>query len=109
MKKLILIIFLFGLSGGIFAQISDKNPIASARLVATDGRSELIFDDPVVENFTVEVRDLTGKLMFSLKSDMREEGCQSVVLPIESLRRGIYMVQIIGSGGKIKTLKLQRN
>lgn len=109
MKKLILIFTFFSLIGGVFAQAIDKNSIASARLVATDGRSELIFDEPVMENFTVDVRDLTGKLMFSLKSDMKEEGCQSVVLPIEPLRRGIYMVQIVGAGGKIKTLKLQRN
>ena len=109
MKKLILIFVFFSLIGGAFAQAIDKNPISTARLVATDGRSELIFDEPVNENFTVDVRDLTGKLMFTLRSDMKEEGCQSVVLPIESLRRGIYMVQIIGVGGKMKTLKLQRN
>jgi len=109
MKKLLLIFTFFSFIVGAVAQATDKNPIATARLTGADGRTELTFDEPMTENFTVDVRDLTGKLMFSLKSDLKEDGCQSVVLPIESLRRGIYMVQLVGAGGKIKTLKLQRN
>ncbi len=97
-------------SASLVAQ-SDRvaHPISSAHLVGMDGKSELIFDEPVTESFTVEVRDLTGKVMFMLRSEMKDESCQSIELPIDSLKKGIYMVQVVGASGKTKTLKLQRN
>jgi hypothetical protein len=53
--------------------------------------------------------DLTGKAIFTQTHQHSAEPCQFVEIPVENLKRGIYMVRIIGDDGKTKTLKLQRN
>ena len=106
-KSLLIILAIIGLQWSMAAQ--NSHPISSARIVGTDGKAELIFDEAVTANFTVEVIDLTGESMFMLKMNCEKEPCASVLLPIESLRKGIYMVQVVSADGKIKTLKLQRN
>ncbi|MFN0031401.1 MAG: T9SS type A sorting domain-containing protein [Flavobacteriales bacterium] len=106
-KSLLIIMAIFSMYVSALAQ--SGNPVASARIVGTDGKAELVFEEALTENFTVEVIDLTGESMFMLKLNCEKEPCSSVVLPIESLRKGIYMVQVVSAGGKTKTLKLQRN
>jgi len=100
-------LFLFSFS----AQSQDRlsHPISSARIVGIEGKAELIFDEAIEESFTVTVLDLTGKSIFVQQHSSTEGGCSSVEIPVENLRKGIYMVQVVGADGKTKTLKLQRN
>ena len=109
MKKIVLITFATLLLSSLSAIAQTTNPVSTARIVGMDGRAELVFDEPITEGFTVEVRDLTGKVMFSARHLAEDEPCESVELAVESLRKGIYMVQVVSSSGKTKTLKLQRN
>jgi len=91
------------------AQISAQHPISSARIVGMDGRVELVFDEALSDAFTIMVMDLTGKAIFTQTHQHSAEPCQFVEIPTENLKRGIYMVRVIGEDGKTKTLKLQRN
>lgn len=111
MKRLLLftlLIALMGFASPLAAQDKVQHPITTAKIVGIDGRAELMFDEPLTQSFTVNILELTGKLLFTLRHD-NSEACLSVDLPVENLRRGIYMVQISSADGKTKTLKLQRN
>jgi methionine-rich copper-binding protein CopC len=111
MKRFVLILvclFSLGLAQ-MHAQSSERHPISTASIVSNDGKVELLFDEGVVEHFTVEVRDLTGKKIYVLQSEQNTGSCHNMELPAENLRKGIYMVLITGESGKTKTLKLQRN
>lgn len=112
MKRLLLLIFLFAFAAGLTTATAQadrlSHPVSTAKIVGVDGKAELMFDEVVTQSFTVNVLDLTGKLLFSLKHD-NSEPCISVDLPVENLRKGIYMVQVSSADGKMKTLKLQRN
>lgn len=111
MKKLyamIMFVFVLGCSAAV-AQERAQHPISSAHIVGMDGRVELVFDEAMSESFTLSVLDLTGKSIFTQTHQSSDEGCQFVEIPVENLKRGIYMVRITGVDGKTKTLKLQRN
>ena len=86
-----------------------QHPISSAHIIGMDGKTELLFDDPITDSFSINVLDLTGKSMFTQYHQASEDGCTSVEIPVENLRKGIYMVQVMNTDGKTKTLKLQRN
>lgn len=106
-RNLLLMIALCTLS---FAGIAQQaNPLSSAHIVGLDGKAELAFDETISENFTIDIIDLTGTIMATVKISAEKDPCDSVLLPIENLRKGIYMVQVVSSSGKTKTLKLQRN
>jgi hypothetical protein len=111
MKKiftlLVCLILIAGLQAS--AQGGMQHPISSVRIVGMDGRIELVFDEPMTEAFTISVMDLTGKSIFTQTHQNSTEPCQFVEIPVENLRRGIYMVRVAGQDGKTKTLKLQRN
>ena len=104
---LVLTFLMFGSTAS--AQNSAQHPISSARILGMDGRVELVFDEPMEDAFTISVMDLTGKAIFTQTHQHSAEPCQFVEIPVENLKRGIYMVRIIGDDGKTKTLKLQRN
>jgi len=111
MKKIftlaaILVLFI-GLNAN--AQHSSQHPITTARIAGVDGRVELIFEEPVSDAFTISIMDLTGKIIFTQSHQSTTEPCQYTEIPVENLKRGIYMVRVTGSDGKTKTLKLQRN
>ncbi|MDZ4752421.1 MAG: T9SS type A sorting domain-containing protein [Flavobacteriales bacterium] len=109
MKRLILLIVVtIGLGLTSFSQTT--SPISTAFLTPNpvEGKAELMFDEPVLENLTVVVKDLTGKVVAEFKTDMPGTECKKIDLNLESLRRGIYICQIIGSSGKTKTLRLQK-
>lgn len=108
MKRLLLIIFSIAMIAAANPLSAQVHPVNTAKIVGIDGRAELMFDEPMTQAFTVNVLDLTGKLLFSLRHD-NSEACISVDLPVENLRKGIYMVQVSSADGKVKTLKLQRN
>jgi methionine-rich copper-binding protein CopC len=91
------------------AQNATQHPISSVRIVGMDGRVELVFDEPMTDSFTISVMDLTGKAIFTQTHQHSSEPCQFVEIPVENLKRGIYMVRVVGEDGKTKTLKLQRN
>ena len=111
MKKiftlLVCLILIAGLQAS--AQGGMQHPISSARITGVDGRIELVFDEPMLDAFTISVMDLTGKAIFTQTHQHSTEPCQFVEIPVENLKRGIYMVRIAGEDGKTKTLKLQRN
>lgn len=111
MKRLLLlfVLLLMLASTQMHAQSIDRHPISTASIEFIDGRSEILFEEGVYENFTVQVRDLTGKMIYALQNDRSLSVCNSVELPVENLKKGIYMVLITGDSGKTKTLKLQRN
>ena len=104
---LVLTFLMFGSTAS--AQSSAQHPISSARILGMDGRVELVFDEPMEDAFTISVMDLTGKAIFTQTHQHSAEPCQFVEIPVENLKRGNYMVRIIGDDGKTKTLKLQRN
>jgi methionine-rich copper-binding protein CopC len=111
MKKfysMLLFVLVLGCTSAI-AQERTQHPISSAHIVGMDGRVELVFDEPITESFTLSVMDLTGKTIFTQTHQSSDEGCQFLEVPVENLKRGIYMVRITGVDGKTKTLKLQRN
>lgn len=111
MKKVLLLLIatLLLVNAQMSAQDRMQHPISTARITGVDGRAELVFDEAITFGFSVRVLDLTGKVMFSQQHMASEEGCASMEIPLENLRKGIYMVQVIGNDGKTKTLKLQRN
>jgi methionine-rich copper-binding protein CopC len=111
MKRFFTLLVLFFLIAGSSAVAQDRmqHPVSSARIVGMDGRVELVFDEPMVDAFTISVLDLTGKAIFTQTHQHSSEPCQFVEIPLENLKRGIYMVRVIGEDGKTKTLKLQRN
>ena len=87
---LVLLLLLAGNSAS--AQSGMQHPISSARIVGMDGRVELVFDVPMTDAFTISVMDLTGKAIFNQTHQSSPEPCQFVELPVENLKRGIYMV-----------------
>ncbi len=111
MKKLLLLAFIILniYSTNLVAQDRTQHPVSTVRIASVDGRAELVFDEAINQSFTLKVLDLTGKTMFSQMYMSNDEPCASADLPIENLRKGIYMVQVIAADGKTKTLKLQRN
>ncbi len=111
MKRLLLLIFiaLTICSTNTIAQDRLQHPVTSVRIASVDGKVELVYDDAISQSFTVTVLDLTGKTMFTQMHMGGDEACSSIELPVENLRKGIYMVQVIAADGKTKTLKLQRN
>lgn len=91
------------------AQDRPTHPITTAHISGVDGKTELVFDEPMNLSFTVSVVDLTGKVISTQQHAPSEDGCSAIELPVANLRKGIYMVQVIGGDGKTKTLKLQHN
>ena len=109
MKRFLLFaLFTFGILSLGFGQA--VHPVSTAFLSPNpvEGKAELTFDEPVMEDLHVIVKDLTGKVVFELKTDMPGYECRKIDLNMESLRRGIYICQIVGSSGKIKTLRFQK-
>lgn len=106
MKQLVLIIILSFSTLGLLAQVRETvvlhpNPV--------EDRADLLFDQPLTESISITVKDLTGKTVYMLNPDVSGEQCTRVSLDIESLRRGIYIVQIVSQSGRIKTIKFQKN
>jgi methionine-rich copper-binding protein CopC len=109
-RNLLLIIATLLITGfSLSAQDRVSHPVSTARIAGVDGRTELVFEDAITDAFTVNILDLTGKIVFTQRHAYTAEGCGSVELPVENLRKGIYMVQVMSADGKTKTLKLQRN
>jgi methionine-rich copper-binding protein CopC len=104
-----LVVFMLMIGASASAQERAQHPISSAKIVGVDGRVELVFEEPISDDFTLCVMDLTGKAIFTQSHQPSAEPCQFVEIPVENLKRGIYMVRVIGDDGKTKTLKLQRN
>ena len=111
MKRILLLLIATLLITGFTASAQDRvtHPVSTARIIGMDGRTELVFEESLTEAFTVQVLDLTGKVVFTQRHAATVEGCEGVELPVENLRKGIYMVQVMSADGKTKTLKLQRN
>lgn len=74
-----------------------------------ESKAMILFEEPVFEELSVVIKDLTGKILYQFKPDTRGEECRQINLDmVESLRRGIYIVQITSHSGKVKTLKIQK-
>ena len=91
------------------AQDRVQHPISTARIAGLDGKTQLTFEEPITVSCMISVIDLTGKVMFTINHEASNENCYSIEIPIENLRKGIYMLQVVSSDDKTKTLKLQRN
>ena len=100
----------FLILGGAFAQSPTGNPIASASISPNpvEDRAELNFDEPLGERVTVVIKDLTGKTVLSITPEMNGHDCTSIPLELDAFRKGIYICQITGTSGKVKTLKFQK-
>lgn len=111
MKRNLLLLIATLLISGFTLSAQDRvtHPVSTARITGMDGRAELVFEEAITDPFTVQVLDLTGKVVFTQRYAASSEGCEAVELPVENLRKGIYMVQVMSADGKTKTLKLQRN
>lgn len=73
-----------------------------------EDRATLVFDQPITGDVLLTVRDLTGKTVFSFRPDTDGEDCFRVPMEMESLRRGIYILQVVFPNGKVKTLRFQK-
>jgi hypothetical protein len=111
MKRNLLLVMATLLISGFSLSAQDRvtHPVSTAHITGMDGRTELVFEESITESFTINVLDLTGKIVFTQRHTASSEGCNGVELPVENLRKGIYMVQVMSANGKTKTLKLQRN
>jgi len=98
------------LLGSAFAQSTAGNPIASASISPNpvEDRAELTFDEPLGERVTIVIKDLTGKTVLSIAPEMNSQDCTSIPLELDAFRKGIYICQITGISGKVKTLKFQK-
>jgi methionine-rich copper-binding protein CopC len=110
MKRLLLSVFASLLMSSM-AVAQSSNPITSATVSPNpvESKASLTFDEPVNEVLTIVIKDLTGKVVSNFKSDYQGQEYSSVNLDmVESLKRGIYIIQITGASGKVKTLKFQK-
>ncbi len=110
MKKQILFLFT-ALLMSVAGIAQSNNPIATASISPNpvESKATLTFDEPVHEEITVVIKDLTGKIISQIKPDTQGDACVAVRLDaVDSLRRGIYIIQITGASGKVKTLKFQK-
>jgi hypothetical protein len=110
MRKTILLVFIFAAFAVVNGVGQQVHPISTASITpnVSEGKAELMFEEPVTEQLTVVIKDLTGHVMLTVKSDMPGESCTMITLDIETLKNGIYICQITGSSGKIKTLKFHK-
>ncbi|MDZ4823943.1 MAG: T9SS type A sorting domain-containing protein [Flavobacteriales bacterium] len=111
MKKALLITCaLFTLATqSIYAQTT--HPISTAFISPNpvEAKAELLFTEVVEEEITVVVKDLSGKVIYQTICGNAGEECISVPLELEALIRGIYILQVSGSSGKVKTLRFQKS
>ena len=110
MKRLLLSVFAALLMSSM-AVAQGNNPITSASVSPNpvESKASLTFDEPVNEELTIVIKDLTGKVVSNFKSDYQGQEYSSINLDmVESLKRGIYIIQITGASGKVKTLKFQK-
>jgi hypothetical protein len=110
MKRILLsLICVLGMALGAMAQ--SGHPINSAYITPNpvDSRAELMFEEPVTETIHVVVKDLTGKTMLDFHPDTPGMECRRIELDLDFLKRGIYVLQIMGSSGKTKTLRFQKS
>jgi methionine-rich copper-binding protein CopC len=109
MKRLLLSVFATLLMSSI--AVAQGNPITTANVSPNpvESKASLTFEEPVNEELTIVIKDLTGKVVSNFKSDYQGQEYSSVNLDmVESLKRGIYIIQITGVSGKVKTLKFQK-
>ncbi len=111
MKRSVLIALLGVFAGCAFGQSLSGNPVGSSTIMPNpvEDKAEVVFEEPVTEGLTIVIKDLTGKLVYSIRPEISGGGCTSVPLEIESLKRGIYILQVSSQSGKVKTLKFQKN
>lgn len=109
-KKLLLFLFTTLISSGaLMAQSGHPVTTASITPNPVESKAFLTFEEPMTEGFSLVVKDLTGKTVLQYRPDTRGEECTAVRLDmLESLRRGIYIVQITSDSGKVKTIKFQK-
>ncbi len=107
MKKLLLSLFAAALTTAVWSQ----HPVTTAWITPNpvDNAAVIAFEQPVEERITVVVKDLTGKIMYTTQTDAGAEGVSRIHMNLEELARGIYILQVSASGGKMKTLKFQKN
>lgn len=86
------------------------HPISTAFITPNtlEGTAELMFEEPVNEEFTIVIKDLTGHTVLTSKPESPVQECVQVSLNIENLKKGIYICQITGVNGKVKTLKFHK-
>jgi hypothetical protein len=108
MKKLLLTLTIFaavsaaGLaqSGSLSTAFLSPNPV--------EDRVDLNFEQPVKEDLHIVIKDLTGKVVYSMNPETGGEECYRIAMDLDFLRRGIYIMQVMSPSGKTKTLKLQK-
>ena len=108
MKKILLAI-ITGLVVSTSA-VAQFHPISTAYISpnAEDNKTVIMFEEPVMESMTIVVKDLTGKTVMSFVPEIPGEECTEIQLDVNDLKRGIYICQITGADGKVKTLKFQK-
>jgi hypothetical protein len=109
MKKCILLLSGLLLAGSMLAQ--SGSGVSSASIVPNpvESKAQVVFSEPVSENVTVWIKDLTGNTVYRMTFDGRNAVSSPVLLNLESLRKGLYICQVIGENGRIKTLKFQKS
>jgi hypothetical protein len=110
MKRFLLSVFAALLmSSMVLAQ--SNHPITSASISPNpvESNATIHFDGSMNEKVTVIIKDLAGKVMVNFVADTQGEEFSSIKLDmLETLKRGIYIVQVTGESGKVKTLKFQK-
>lgn len=107
MKKLLLFLF----AAALTTVVRSQHPVTTAWITPNpvDNAAVIAFEQPVEERITVVVKDLTGKIIYAMQTDAGAEAVSRIHMNLEELARGIYILQVSASGGKVKTLKFQKN
>jgi hypothetical protein len=86
------------------------NTIAGAMLIPNpvEDKADLVFETPTRDELQIVIKDLTGKIVYQTRSDFRHEDCYKIPLDLDFIRKGIYILQVSGTSGRIKTIRLQK-
>ncbi|MCC6601171.1 MAG: T9SS type A sorting domain-containing protein [Crocinitomicaceae bacterium] len=108
MKRFVLfILVVVGITGAANAL---GDPVSSAFISPNpvEGKAELMFDEPLAENVSIIVKDLTGKTVYMDRPEIILGESRQIPLQIESLKKGIYILQVTAVSGKVKTLRFHK-
>lgn len=113
MKRLLLIIsittlMVAGLQTQSVAQAVHPVTTAFVSPNPVEDHADLTFAQSINEDVTIVIKDLTGKTVLTRNPELNGEICSNIPLDLESLRRGIYILQVTSQSGKTKTIRFQK-
>jgi len=107
MKRNILFLVLYFTASVITAQTSG---ISGALLSPNPGaeRVQLVFPEPPGEMYSVQVRDLTGRVWMAIEQESTSPQSRTMDMDLSGLPAGLYIFQVSVSSGKTRSIRFQR-